>query len=412
MTSEVSLSPVRILDAPRLKSAGFSNLKMYEISAFLRETISDPSKSMYLVTLTNDPNQKLLAYAGLDSIHPVHQNAVLQCHFASRFTGTEAPAHTADPDEEALRSRADSTGSTDDPHDAAAVSSCRNTCITTMLHASDNEISLETKKQVVDALLRLAFFSLNLHRISWIIPVSDKSAGEIALACGMRQEAVLEEAYCENDRFVDAGLFSLLATEYPDYSVAFVPYPHGVLAVRGSSAAVEGIRFYAYAQVIEDPFERRSAIRTGTADSSGRLLPQGAEAYLRGAQQLPDEVAKCVRELKEYFAKARTNFSVRVNFPYGSDFQRHVWQELQKIPYGSTVSYEDIALALTGNDKIAARNLSRAVGSACADNPIPILIPCHRVIGKDGRLVGFSGGVENKEFLLDHEIFGFFRDVQ
>ena len=72
---------------------------------------------------------------------------------------------------------------------------------------------------------------------------------------------------------------------------------------------------------------------------------------------------------------------------------------------------EDIALALTGNDRVAARNLSRAVGSACADNPIPIFVPCHRVIGKDGRLVGFSGGVENKEFLLEHEIFGFFREV-
>jgi O-6-methylguanine DNA methyltransferase len=123
--------------------------------------------------------------------------------------------------------------------------------------------------------------------------------------------------------------------------------------------------------------------------------------------QLPEELTKAVRELKEYFLKSRTKFTVRVNLPYGSDFQRHVWQELQKIPYGTTVSYEDIALALTGNDRVAARNLSRAVGSACSDNPIPILIPCHRVIGKDGRLVGFSGGVENKEFLLDHEILGF-----
>ena len=71
-----------------------------------------------------------------------------------------------------------------------------------------------------------------------------------------------------------------------------------------------------------------------------------------------------------------------------------------------TCSYEDIALDLTGGDKVSARNLTRAVGAACGDNPLPILVPCHRIIGKDGRLVGFSGGLEIKEFLLNHEMFG------
>ncbi|NLT12257.1 MAG: methylated-DNA--[protein]-cysteine S-methyltransferase [Clostridiaceae bacterium] len=115
--------------------------------------------------------------------------------------------------------------------------------------------------------------------------------------------------------------------------------------------------------------------------------------------------------MKEYLRKSRTRFSVRVAFSQGSEFQRHVWNEIQKIPYGSTVSYEDIALVLTANDRVSARNLSRAVGSACAENPIPIIVPCHRVIGKDGKLVGFSGGIQIKEFLLDHEIFGFFRNT-
>jgi hypothetical protein len=82
----------------------------------------------------------------------------------------------------------------------------------------------------------------------------------------MRQEAVLEEALYEDNKFVDAGMFSLLATEYPDYAVVFVAFPRGVLAVRGSSTAVEGIRFYGYGQRIEDPYERRVAIRTGVSD--------------------------------------------------------------------------------------------------------------------------------------------------
>lgn len=384
MASEISLSPVRILDAPRIKAAGLMDLKTQEISALLRESISDSSQSLYIASWTSDPGQGPLAFAGLTSIDPVHQNAAIFCRF-SRFENT-------------------STLSGDCASSASLIALKCNT--------ADKRPEKETRRKVIDAILRIAFFTLHLHRISWIIPTTDIQSGETAIACGMRQEAVLDEALYENNSFVDAGLFSILASEYPDYAVAFVPYPRGVLAVRGSSTAVEGVRFYTYGDKITDNFEKQVAIRSGFADSTGTLMPQGSVIYLHSSAHLPEEVAKSVRELKEYFAKARTKFTVQVNFPYGSDFQRHVWQELQKIPYGTTVSYEDIALELTGNDRIAARNLSRAVGSACADNPIPILIPCHRVIGKDGRLVGFSGGVENKEFLLEHEIFGFFRDVQ
>ena len=83
MAPEISLSPVRILDAPRLKSAGLSDLKTQEISAFLRDSISDPSKCLYLASLTSDPGQELLAFVGLNSIHPVHQNAVIFCRFSN-----------------------------------------------------------------------------------------------------------------------------------------------------------------------------------------------------------------------------------------------------------------------------------------------------------------------------------------
>lgn len=383
MAPEMSLSPVRILDAPRLKSAGFFDSKIQEISAFLRESISDSSQYMYLASLTADTDQGILAFVGLQSIQPINQNAVIFC----RFSNTVSPCSHAD-------------------------ENMSSTCVTMKIGSPDKKTIVEIKRKVIDSILRIAFFTLHLHRVSWIIPASDIQSGEIALASGMRQEAVLDEALFLNGTFVDAGLFSLLASEYPDFAVAFVPYPRGVLAVRGSSTAVEGVRFYTFGDKIVDNFEKQVAIRTGFADIYGNLLPQGSVIYLHAPAQLPEEVSKAVRELREYFAKARTKFTVRVNFPYGSDFQRHVWQELQKVPYGTTVSYEDVALALTGNDRIAARNLSRAVGSACADNPVPILIPCHRVIGKDGRLVGFSGGVENKEFLLEHEIFGFFRDVQ
>ncbi len=105
---------------------------------------------------------------------------------------------------------------------------------------------------------------------------------------------------------------------------------------------------------------------------------------------------QCILELDEYFFKGRKFFTVELN-PQGTDFQKKVWNELLLIPYGKTISYEALALRLE-NVK-----LIRAVGLANGQNPIAIIIPCHRVIGKSGTLVGYGGGLENKEWLLNHE---------
>jgi methylated-DNA-[protein]-cysteine S-methyltransferase len=103
-----------------------------------------------------------------------------------------------------------------------------------------------------------------------------------------------------------------------------------------------------------------------------------------------------VQELSEYFSGKRTSFDLPLN-PSGSAFQKRVWEQLRLIPCGQTRSYGDIAKAV-GNPKAA-----RAVGHANNRNPIMIIIPCHRVIGADGSLVGFGGGLEVKQFLLDLE---------
>lgn len=111
----------------------------------------------------------------------------------------------------------------------------------------------------------------------------------------------------------------------------------------------------------------------------------------------PSELSKLVfAQLDEYFAGTRTEFA----FPYslkGTPFQEKVWAALQKIPYGETRSYKDIAEAI-GHPKAF-----RAVGMANNANPIFIAIPCHRVIGSNGSLIGYGGGLEMKKALLDHE---------
>ena len=113
-------------------------------------------------------------------------------------------------------------------------------------------------------------------------------------------------------------------------------------------------------------------------------------------RNLPAPMADCLRQLAEYFKGRRRKFSIALLLE-GTDFQKAVWRQLQKIPFGQTASYGDVARA------VGSPKAFRAVGNANNKNPIPLIIPCHRVIGSDGKLVGFGGGIWRKAWLLDHE---------
>ncbi|MGH3497224.1 MAG: methylated-DNA--[protein]-cysteine S-methyltransferase [Nocardioidaceae bacterium] len=155
------------------------------------------------------------------------------------------------------------------------------------------------------------------------------------------------------------------ATDAP-YSWTVVESPIGPLLVEARGASISGVSF---------------------APWSRPTQPSGDSTAL----------AQAVSQLEEYFAGARREFSLPLA-PQGTDFQRRVWTALTTIPYGSTTSYGAIA-ALLG----LVPGASRAVGLANGRNPIPVVIPCHRVIGADGSLTGFGGGLERKRILLTLE---------
>ena len=113
-------------------------------------------------------------------------------------------------------------------------------------------------------------------------------------------------------------------------------------------------------------------------------------------RNLPESVKEGIRQLDEYFKGARKNFSLKLLLQ-GTPFQKLVWERLKKISHGKLASYGDVARA------IGKPNAYRAVGNANNKNPIAIIIPCHRVIGSDGNLVGYGGGLWRKEWLLKHE---------
>jgi methylated-DNA-[protein]-cysteine S-methyltransferase len=107
--------------------------------------------------------------------------------------------------------------------------------------------------------------------------------------------------------------------------------------------------------------------------------------------------AEARRQLAEYFGGSRRTFELELD-PVGNAFQQRVWAQLVAIPYGETRTYGQLAAAL------GDRGLARAVGAANGQNPLSIVIPCHRVVGADGKLTGYAGGIQRKAFLLDLEM--------
>lgn len=121
------------------------------------------------------------------------------------------------------------------------------------------------------------------------------------------------------------------------------------------------------------------------------------EFHKKAEEERPNPITElAANQLEEYFQGKRKDFSIPLS-ALGTDFQRSVWQELREIPFGETRSYRDIA------EKIGNKKAVRAVGAANGKNPIPIIVPCHRVIGSNGTLTGFAGGLESKKWLLEHE---------
>jgi len=131
-------------------------------------------------------------------------------------------------------------------------------------------------------------------------------------------------------------------------------------------------------------------------DTSGLVSIHFIDSEATTTGVIPEVLLSAVTQLKEYFNKTRTHFQLPLN-PDGTDFQKKVWKQLESIPFGKTTTYQKVANEL-GDPKVI-----RAAASANGKNPIAIIIPCHRVIGSDGSLTGYAGGLHRKKWLLEHE---------
>lgn len=133
---------------------------------------------------------------------------------------------------------------------------------------------------------------------------------------------------------------------------------------------------------------------SGLYYEGGRHAPAVGPDWIEDADAAP--LRECARQIREYLGGARTTFDIALA-PVGSEFQRRVWREIARIPYGETITYAELA------SRAGAPGSARAAGAATGRNPVSIIVPCHRVVGSDGSLTGYAGGVQRKARLLEIE---------
>ena len=121
------------------------------------------------------------------------------------------------------------------------------------------------------------------------------------------------------------------------------------------------------------------------------------DKHIQQSNIQPHILNESVRQIEEYFKGVRKEFNLSLH-PAGTEFQLKVWEQIMKVEFGKTATYLEIAL------QTGSKNNTRAVGLANGKNPIPIIIPCHRIIGVNGKLTGYAGGLERKRWLLQHEL--------
>lgn len=142
---------------------------------------------------------------------------------------------------------------------------------------------------------------------------------------------------------------------------------------------------------IESPLGITKVVGDANGITEISVLSEGKKS-----SKIPDSLKECVAQLQEYFRGERKEFDFKIN-PQGTEFQQKVWQELLNIPFGKTLSYLDLS------KKMGDVKAIRAVASANGKNPLWIVVPCHRVIGTNGSLTGYAGGLWRKKWLLEHE---------
>lgn len=273
--------------------------------------------------------------------------------------------------------------------------------------ASDGE---DSYLPILSEGLRLHFLAEGYWRVSFAVlqeaGVLEKRHQQLCRTIGFKLDGVLQD-YAEGASGpLNAVHWSWLLRDPQHSQVFFLPFGSGLLVAKGMTEAVESIRFHAFGSPCEEAVTLLWGRTYALVDEQRCFSEVVGFDYSSQTNQLRGAMEVAFSEIQAYLNGKLTKLSFPVAEVEASAFQKAVWRSLAKIPYGETRSYLDIARQVSGLGEREAKKLCRAVGAACSANPLCIAVPCHRVLGSDLSLTGFSGGVQFKGDLLNLEIWG------
>ncbi len=290
-----------------------------------------------------------------------------------------------------------------------------------ILESESSFLDVSFLENIISFLLYEGFYKRKLHKISFCIKNSNT---EIISAIKKYQfsiegilkdhflskeslKNVLNETFAKgvNELFVNGVIVAIMEKEFYSFSTGIVPFLTGFLIIRATNNSVFEISVIKTGENLPEYIVENEIFREYFKSNDDKVpKPTNYENLYTSSNAYP-YLNNAVKQVFEYVKGTRKEFDLNYEFSDSTNFQKLVWEATMQIPYGQTKSYEEISAMIKPEGKLTeVRLLSRAVGTALGKNAVMIAIPCHRVIGKNGKLKGFAGGLEVKDYLLNHEM--------
>ncbi|MDD2393553.1 MAG: methylated-DNA--[protein]-cysteine S-methyltransferase [Eubacteriales bacterium] len=259
--------------------------------------------------------------------------------------------------------------------------------------------------RAISFVLYEVFYILKSKRAVFLTPDASGILAEMLYSNGFTFEGRLERYFRQGDSYSPANILSISEQDFLKSSIALIKFNDEILVLRATRYAVFSL----------DIIRNHDVAGVLSKEPYSKILPDEIKEIIMKEKiyifsECNSGTRRALDQICEYIAGTRTNFDLHVEIGSATEFQKSVWNETMKIRYGETASYEQIARAVSQDkSKESFSILSRAVGSALSRNPVMLIIPCHRVIGKDGKLRGFAGGIDIKDYLLTHEMSNIFK---
>ncbi len=275
------------------------------------------------------------------------------------------------------------------------------------IYPSDSELNstiVSNSSRIISFLLYEGFYRRKLHKINFCINESNIALINLLKASKWKQEGILIDHLFEQDHYFNGILFAMIETDFHQYSISMIPFLNGYLIIQTTNTSVLSISIIKEREGVPSYIDEKCGYRDQISENNKIFRSKDNNLIFISENAYP-YLIHASNQLFEYTRGVRTQFDLSFEYSGATEFQKQVWNATMQIPYGQTRTYAEIANQLRPNEKNSELSLlSRAVGTALGKNPIMIAIPCHRVIGKDGKLKGFAGGLEVKDYLLSHEM--------